>query len=924
MVSNDTNEALKHKIAELEKDMSDLRDEIQSLHKERSQIGEVLYWIDSLVVVIDLNGYIVQFNRSSEKVSGYRFEEVCDRPFWDILLTSEEREGVKSAITDVIEKGLPDKFQNFWVAKDGSKRLISWVNSILKRPDGSIEYILCTGRDITDQKKADEALRASEEKYRELVQHANSIILRFDIQGRITFFNEFAQSFFGFTETEILNRNVIGSIVPETESSGRDLSAMIKDIVQNPMRYLHNENENIKKNGERVWIAWTNKAILDPNRDVSEILSVGMDVTDRRRATQALTEREATLQSIFRAAPTGIGMTTNRILRRVNHRLCEMVGYASDELIGQSARILYPDEKEYDWVGENKYAQIREKGTGTVETRWQHKNGSIIDVLLSSTPIDAADPSKGVTFTALDITARKQALEAVRLSEEKFSKAFQAGPVWVSITTVEEGRLLEVNDTFSKISGFTRSEAIGRTSFDLGFWLDPAKDRERAIQKFREDGSFRNLEMKMRFKDGKDHIMLWSADPIEFEGQKCLINVLTEITEQRMMEAEKEGLETRLRQAQKMEAIGTLAGGIAHDFNNILAAVIGYTELVLNDVEEVTDQYRNLQEVLRAAERAKNLVKQILAFSRQVEQDRKPVQVRRIAREAIKFLRATLPTTIDIKQDMQSSSLVIADPTQLHQVIMNLCTNAGHAMEKKGGVLEVKLVDVELEAYFTAKHPGLKPGSYLELSVRDSGHGMPTHVMDRIFDPFFTTKAKGRGTGMGLSVVHGIVGSYNGAITVSSEPEVGSTFKIYLPAVERRLEKQIRSEAPIATGAERILLVDDEPALVNIGKLALESLGYEVTARTSSIEALELFKAKPHEFDLVITDMTMPSLAGDELASEIIRISPETPIILCTGYSSRITQQQAKEMGIRAFISKPVLKKDMAETTRNVLDGKSV
>ncbi len=924
MVSNDTHEALKHKIAELEKDMSDLRDEIQSLHKERSQIGEVLYWIDSLVVVIDLNGYIVQFNRSSEKVSGYRFEEVCDRPFWDILLTSEEREGVKSAITDVIEKGLPDKFQNFWVAKDGSKHLISWVNSILRKPDGSIEYILCTGRDITEQKRANEALRASEEKYRELVQHANSIILRFDIQGRITFFNEFAQSFFGFTETEILNRNVIGSIVPETESSGRDLSAMIKDIVQNPMRYLHNENENIKKNGERVWIAWTNKAILDPNRDVSEILSVGMDVTDRRRATQALREREATLQSIFRAAPTGIGMTTNRILRRVNHRLCEMVGYTSDELVGQSARILYPDEKEYDWVGENKYAQIREKGTGTVETRWQHKDGSIIDVLLSSTPIDAADPSKGVTFTALDITARKQALEAVRLSEEKFSKAFQAGPVWVSITTLEEGRLLEVNDTFSKISGFTRSEAIGRTSFDLGFWLDPAKDRERAIQKFREDGSFRNLEMKMRFKDGKDHIMLWSADPIEFEGQKCLINVLTEITEQRMMEAEKEGLETRLRQAQKMEAIGTLAGGIAHDFNNILAAVIGYTELVLNDVEEVTDQYRNLQEVLRAAERAKNLVKQILAFSRQVEQDRKPVQVRRIAREAIKFLRATLPTTIDIKQDMQSSSLVIADPTQLHQVIMNLCTNAGHAMEKKGGVLEVKLVDVQLEAYFTAKHPGLKPGAYLELSVRDSGHGMPTHVMDRIFDPFFTTKAKGRGTGMGLSVVHGIVGSYNGAITVSSEPDVGSTFKIYLPAVERRLGKQIRSEAPIATGAERILFVDDEPALVNIGKLTLESLGYEVTARTSSIEALELFKAKQHEFDLVITDMTMPSLAGDELASEIIRISPETPVILCTGYSSRITQQQAKEMGIRAFISKPVLKKDMAETTRNVLDGKSV
>jgi PAS domain S-box-containing protein len=522
----------------------------------------------------------------------------------------------------------------------------------------------------------------------------------------------------------------------------------------------------------------------------------------------------------------------------------------------------------------------------------------------------------------LDITARKQAEKALKLSEEKFSKAFQASPVWVSITTVNEGRFLEVNDTFSKISGFTREEAVGRTSFDLGFWIDPEpeKDRTSALKIFRKQGYFRNLEMKMRFKDGEDHFMLWSADPIEFEDQECFINVLMEITERKLMEADKAALESRLRQAQKMEAIGTLAGGIAHDFNNILSAVLGYTELALNDVEKGTDIYHNLQEVFRAGERSKDLVKQILAFSRQAEQDRKPIQVKLIAKEAIKFLRASLPTTIEIHQDLRSSSLVIADPTQIHQVIMNLCTNAEYAMRKKGGVLEVSLADVHLETDFAAKYPELKPGAYLELTVRDSGHGIPTYILDRIFDPFFTTKEKGEGTGMGLSAVHGIVGSYGGAVKVTSEPDKGSTFKVYLPAVERQAETKVQPEEAIAAGTERILFVDDEPALANIGQQILESLGYKVTARTSSVEALELFRTKPNGFDLVITDMTMPNLTGDELAEEMIRINPQIPVILCTGYSAKINQQRAMAMGIRAFISKPVLKKDMAETIRRILD----
>jgi nitrogen-specific signal transduction histidine kinase/ActR/RegA family two-component response regulator len=386
---------------------------------------------------------------------------------------------------------------------------------------------------------------------------------------------------------------------------------------------------------------------------------------------------------------------------------------------------------------------------------------------------------------------------------------------------------------------------------------------------------------------------------------------------------ERKRLEERILQAQKMESIGNLAGGIAHDFNNILSAVMGYTELALNAAEKDTALYSYLEEVFHAGDRARGLVRQILTFSRQTEHERKPMQVKLIAKEALKFLRASLPATIEIRQDIQSDSLVMADPTQIHQVFMNLCTNAEHAMREKGGVLAVKLTDVEFDEDSAGDHPGLKPGKFLELKVSDSGHGISPNLLDRIFDPFFTTKEKGEGTGMGLAVVHGIVGSHGGTIAASSEPGRGSAFTVYLPVIEKRMEPQTMEERPIPTGTERILFVDDEPALGDIGKQTLESLGYKVTTRTSGIEALELFKAKPGGFDLVITDMTMPNMAGDNLAKELIRINPQIPIILCTGYSTRIDQKKAAKIGIRSFVSKPVLKKDLAESIRKVLDGVS-
>ena len=328
-----------------------------------------------------------------------------------------------------------------------------------------------------------------------------------------------------------------------------------------------------------------------------------------------------------------------------------------------------------------------------------------------------------------------------------------------------------------------------------------------------------------------------------------------------------------------------------------------------------------MQEVLIAGQRAKDLVKQILTFSRQTEQEMKPIQVNFVTKEVLKLLRATLPSSVEIRYDILTDSLVMGDPTQIHQVLMNLCANAGHAMQQKGGVLEIKLANIKLDNDISAQHPDLSPGSYVQLTVSDNGHGMAPDLLARIFDPFFTTKEKGSGTGMGLAVVHGIVKSHGGAIAVFSEPGKGSTFTVYLPAIERRIEPDIRPEEPIPTGNERILFVDDEQAIVKMQKQALESLGYDVTARASGVEALNLFRSQPNRFDVVITDLTMPNMSGDELAGELMRIRPDLPIILCTGFSAKLDEQKAKAIGIRAFILKPILKRKIAEAIRQVLNG---
>ncbi len=381
-------------------------------------------------------------------------------------------------------------------------------------------------------------------------------------------------------------------------------------------------------------------------------------------------------------------------------------------------------------------------------------------------------------------------------------------------------------------------------------------------------------------------------------------------------------MEAQLMQSHKMEAIGVLAGGIAHDFNNILAAISGFAELALCDVEEGSLQEENLQEVVTAGDRAKELVKQILTFSRHAEEERLPTQIGLYVKEALKLLRASLPSTIEIRQDISSRALVWSDATQIHQVVMNLCTNASHAMQKTGGYLDVRLADIDLEACPLAQRTKLAPGPYVQMTIGDSGCGMSAELLERVFEPFYTTKAEGEGTGMGLSVVHGIVNSHDGAITVDSRPGRGTTFDIYWPIADSRAVPESPPEPESPAGTENVLFIDDEEMLTVMGRQLLESLGYEVVTHTSSVAALEAFKADPQRFDVVITDMTMPDMAGDELAEEMIGLRPDIPIIVYTGYSKRIDEQTAESIGIRALLPKPIRKADIARAIRAAIDNR--
>jgi PAS domain S-box-containing protein len=481
------------------------------------------------------------------------------------------------------------------------------------------------------------------------------------------------------------------------------------------------------------------------------------------------------------------------------------------------------------------------------------------------------------------------------------------------VTINRDGKISDLNSATELITGYCREELIGTDFSD--YFTDPEKARRGYQSAFKKD-LVRDYALEIRHKNGRVTPVLYNATVYKDEkGQVAgVFAAARDITE-------KVRLEKEFHQAQKMQAIGTLAGGIAHDFNNIIAGIIGFTEMVLEDVAVENPAHRRLELVLKGAYRGRDLVKQILAFSRKSEHEKKPVSIGNILNDALPLIRASLPSTIEIRKNtFTKNDIVFADQTQIHQVMLNLCANAAYAMRDKGGVLEIILADENIGPDDQYLNHGLKPGPYIRLTISDTGCGMEPEVVERIFDPFFTTKPTGEGTGLGLSVVHGIVKSHDGNIRAYSEPGHGSSFNIFIPKFEANSADDVKHEESVRGGKESILVVDDEDLLIEMNKQRLGRLGYTIAGSTSSVEALEVFRREPNKFDLVITDYTMPHMTGLELARELLRMRPDLSIILCSGLNEPVPVEKIREVGIKEFFVKPIGNNEFVKTIRRVLD----
>ena len=510
--------------------------------------------------------------------------------------------------------------------------------------------------------------------------------------------------------------------------------------------------------------------------------------------------------------------------------------------------------------------------------------------------------------------------EGLRESEEKYRNLFE-NLYDVYYRTDDKGIITLLSPSVEKYLGYTPDELIGQNM--KYFYVKPQRRKE-FLSLLLKDGYVDNFEEQIKRKDNSVIWVSTNAKLLKNEKGKFLglEGIARDVSERKRMEDEKEKLAGQLLQAQKLETIGTLAGGIAHDFNNVLYPIMGYTEMIMDDVPKESETQKYLERILKATKRARDLVQQILTFSRQSSPEQKPLKIQTIIEETIKLLKSTLPSSIELIQTIDDRcGPIMGNPTQLQQVIMNLCTNAYYAMRESGGVLEVTLLEEEIAPDVQVPKLNLLPGKHLKLTVGDTGHGMSKKVHERIFDPFYTTKPVGEGTGMGLSIVHGIVNSHKGDITVYSEPGKGAVFHVYIPLIGvGAIEAKAVAEETVPKGSEHILLVDDEKEIVQMVQLTLERLGYRVAVRTSSVEALEAFRAKPDEYDLVITDMTMPNMNGGELASRLLEIRADIPVILCTGFSELLHEKKLKEIGIREHVMKPIDRDKISRTIRKVLD----
>ncbi len=646
--------------------------------------------------------------------------------------------------------------------------------------------------------------------------------------------------------------------------------------------------------------------------DERALMCIVRDVTERTLFQRALKREHDFISAVFDTAGAMVAVLDRQgRVERFNRHFQQRTRFDQQAVRGKCLWDLFDAPEERELVREQVALLLAGRPYSNFESSWHTSTGEFAVVAWSNTVLtDSAGEVEHVIATGIDVTDRHR-VEAERL---RLAQAVDQAGEAIFITNID-GIIQYVNPAFEQLTGYGRDEAIGNTPSLIKSGHHEPQLYEDLWSALRAGQVWRGHLINKR-RDGTPIELESTISPVRAADGNIThyVSVNRDVTNEMR-------LERQLRQSQKLEAIGTLAGGIAHDFNNILAVILGFSELVRDGLPEDSAGARNLGEVIGAVERARGLVEQMLTFSRHVEAQRRPVQVGLVVKEALTLMRASIPTTVEFVTRIASpAGTVLADPSQIHQVIMNLTTNAYHAMQPDGGCLQVTVEDVTLRGQRARLHPELREGDYVRLVVSDTGHGMDEDTIERIFDPFFTTKEQGKGTGLGLAVVHGIVTALEGAITVQSAPEKGSTFEVLLPRVAPGQPEHNDEDRTVPLGrGQRVLVVDDEPGVLQMNRHVLEHLGYRVRACTSSAEALRVFKRTPHAWDAVVTDQTMPRLTGIALANHILAQRPELPVIIATGYSEDLDADRARALGLRGFLQKPYSRQILARAMHEVL-----
>ena len=652
-----------------------------------------------------------------------------------------------------------------------------------------------------------------------------------------------------------------------------------------------------------------------------------IEITARKKSEQAFRESQGKFKSLFDNMNSGVAVYTadnngkDFIFHDLNKAGEQMEKISKEDLIGRSVLEMFPAVRDFGLF--DVFQRVWK--TGKPE---RHPMALYKDERLTGWRDNFVYklPSGEIVAVYSDETERKQAEEALRQAYNIINRS----PTVVFLWKNAEGWPVEfVSDNVVELFGYTAEEfTSGKVSFSTTVHPD---DLERVAQ---EVTTYSEEEDRKEFSHDPYRIITKNGEVKWLDDMSCIRRddkgdithyegIVLDITERKREEEEKVRLQSQLQQSQKMETVGTLAGGIAHDFNNILAIILGNAELASDDVPDWNPASASLKEIRRASIRAKDMVQQLLAFSRKTDEESKPIDMAPIIKESMKMLRSAVPTSVEFKQHISDDPCnIMGDAAQINQIVMNLVINAADAMSEGGGLLEVTLENIILQEEKICFDWVLSPGPYVRLRMRDTGEGIEPKIMERIFEPYYTTKEVGKGTGMGLSVVHGIVKRHGGGIRVESELGKGTLFEVYFPALEKAAEEGKELEGEIKGGSEQILFVDDEESMVNLNRRRLERLGYQVKSTTKPEEALEWFKADPDQFDVIITDMTMPRMTGDRLTVEILKIRPHIPVIICTGYSERMSEKKAEAFGVRKYIEKPIGLRNLASSLREVLDEK--